>query len=157
MHQFPEVPNAILIAIHSGQTSKSCNVNDPTNSRYRYLAFKSNKGYRRYVQEDKDKPIESYNFIPSTSSIPSHGSYGSLLFDNRWKAKRIKILTRDKHRCVICQSKLNIQVHHRQYHFAIRDNKFKPPWAYDDHLLISLCETCHKRGHNKFTVPTIII
>ena len=130
---------------------------DPTNSRYRYRVFKSDKSYRRYVQEEKDRSIQSYDLISQNLTIPAHGSYGSLLFDARWKTRRIEILERDTNSCVICQSKSNLQVHHRQYHFMIRSNEFKPPWDYADHLLITLCESCHKRGHDKYTVPTIIL
>jgi hypothetical protein len=48
-------------------------------------------------------------------------------------------------------------VHHRQYHYVVRINKFKAPWDYPDHLLISLCESCHGRGHSKFKIPIISI
>ena len=132
-------------------------MNDPTNSRYRYIAFKSDDGYRRYIQEDKDKSLQLYNLSYKNLTIPAHGSYGALLFDPRWKARRITILERDAHSCVICRSKSNVQVHHRQYHFMIRSNEFKLPWDYADHLLIVLCESCHKRGHSKYTVPIIIL
>jgi hypothetical protein len=132
-------------------------MNDPINSRYRYIAFKSDGGYRRYIRDDKDSSLQAHSLVPQNLTIPAHGSYGALLFDPRWKARRAVILERDDHRCVICQSKTNVQVHHRQYHFLIRSNEFKLPWDYADHLLIVLCESCHKRGHNKYTVPTIIL
>jgi 5-methylcytosine-specific restriction endonuclease McrA len=130
---------------------------DPTNSKYRYIGFKSNQGYRRYVQEDEDKSLQAYGSLTKDVTIPAHGSYGALLFDPRWKARRKLILQRDAHSCVICQSKTEVQVHHRQYHFIIRSNEFKPPWDYADHLLITLCESCHNRGHSKYKVPTIIL
>jgi hypothetical protein len=50
-----------------------------------------------------------------------------------------------------------LQVHHRQYHFIVSQQKFRLPWEYPNHLLITLCESCHNRGHNKYKVPTINI
>ncbi|MCQ6961099.1 HNH endonuclease [Mucilaginibacter aquariorum] len=88
---------------------------------------------------------------------PPHGSYGNLLFDPRWKAKRNEIITRDKGCCVICKSTDEIQVHHRQYQYVKAMKGFKVPWDYSDHLLITLCKNCHQRGHSKFKVPVLIV
>ncbi|MEJ6980552.1 hypothetical protein WG906_08835 [Pedobacter sp. P351] len=87
----------------------------------------------------------------------SHGTYGALLFDPRWRSKRVEILERDKHRCILCDSNQSLQVHHRQYHFIEEQQQFKAPWDYADNLLITLCEKCHQRGHRQFKVPTIKI
>jgi hypothetical protein len=89
--------------------------------------------------------------------IPAHGTYGGLLFDQRWKARRSQIVGRDGGRCIICHSTDELQVHHRQYHFLKAENGFKAPWDYEDKLLITLCKSCHNRGHNKFKVPTLVI
>jgi 5-methylcytosine-specific restriction endonuclease McrA len=66
-------------------------------------------------------------------------------------------MTRDNRCCIVCSGREELQVHHRQYHFVKAANAFKMPWAYPDHLLITLCKNCHQRGHNKFKVPTLII
>ncbi|HEY4196473.1 MAG TPA: hypothetical protein VGM63_13110 [Mucilaginibacter sp.] len=92
-----------------------------------------------------------------SGDLPRHGSYGNLLFDPRWKAKRNEIMTRDKGSCVICQSTEELQVHHRQYQFVKVAKGFKVPWDYPDHLLITLCKNCHQRGHAKFKVPILIL
>jgi hypothetical protein len=130
-------------------------MNDPTQSKYRYLAFRGSDTYRRFIQEDK--AIKQSVPTLQDHETPAHGTYGALLFDSRWKSKREEIIKRDQYACVICKGKEGLQVHHRQYHFIVRENQFKLPWDYDDYLLISLCELCHKRGHNKFKVPTINI
>ncbi|AXY78537.1 HNH endonuclease [Paraflavitalea soli] len=85
----------------------------------------------------------------------THGSYGALLFHPNWKAKRKEILIRDQHRCVHCKSDKELQVHHRQYHFIVNEQRFRLPWDYPDKLLMTLCESCHSRGHNKYKVPTV--
>jgi len=129
-------------------------MNDPTQSRYRHLSFKSDKPYRRFIQADK--VLKQSNLENHFIDIPAHGTYGALLFRPEWRAKREEILNRDKG-CVICNGSNSLQVHHRQYHFIVRENKFKLPWEYSETLLITLCESCHKRGHSKFKVPTINI
>jgi len=88
---------------------------------------------------------------------PKHGSYGGLLFDKRWRAKRQEILDQDKHQCVVCNNSSELQVHHRQYHYLKALKKFKAPWDYSNKLLITLCDKCHQRGHHKFKVPIIYI
>jgi 5-methylcytosine-specific restriction endonuclease McrA len=80
--------------------------------------------------------------------------YGEKLFDPRWLEKRKKILTRDKYQCVICQKKDGkLMVHHKQYHIIKRLHKHADPWDYNDALLITLCESCHNRGHYRYKVP----
>lgn len=133
-------------------------MNTTNDTPYKYLQFKGGQFYRRYIQDDI--PAKS----PSTKSeeqgslnVKSHGSYGALLFHPNWKAKRKEILHRDLHRCVHCCSDKDLQVHHRQYHFMTSEQKFRLPWDYPGHLLITLCESCHNKGHNKYKVPTITI
>lgn len=107
------------------------------------------KIYRRYINtvnqsDEVDEPVPE-----------KHGSYGALLFDRRWKEKRANILFRDKNQCVICGLADDLEVHHRQYHFVSAQKKFKVPWEYPDNMLITLCNSCHQRGHSKFKVPII--
>ncbi|PWS33032.1 HNH endonuclease [Pedobacter paludis] len=86
-----------------------------------------------------------------------HGSYGALLFDKRWKDKRAIILMRDNNQCVICENNNDLEVHHRQYRFIKELKKFCAPWEYPDKILITLCNSCHQRGHSKFKVPVIYV
>lgn len=123
---------------------------------YRYLAFTDDAPYRRYIEVKQ--PHVTKSGTPAKASgadSMSHGSYGALLFHPRWKSKRKEILARDKHRCTHCKSDKSLQIHHRQYHFIVSQQRFRLPWEYPDHLLITLCESCHNRGHNKYNVPTI--
>lgn len=87
----------------------------------------------------------------------AHGTYGSLLFDKRWIEKRREIIARDNGACIICNDTKALQVHHRQYHYIKALEQFKAPWDYENHLMITLCERCHSRGHNKYKVPNIYI
>lgn len=121
----------------------------------RHLHLKASGIYRRYIENNRR--IEDY--IPAFEAIemPIHGSYTALLFSPKWKAKREEILNRDAYQCVHCHAKENLQVHHRQYHFNIRQKKYQDPWDYDNSLLITLCELCHRRGHDHYKIPTIIL
>lgn len=79
-------------------------------------------------------------------------NYNELLQQPQWLAKRREILTRDFNRCRNCASRDSLQVHHRQYHLKSDGSKVLP-WNYESKYLITLCETCHKRGHDEFKVP----
>lgn len=83
----------------------------------------------------------------------NHGSYGALLLDKRWKDFRKIILSRDSERCIICDVDKELQVHHKQYHFLELQKTFKKPWEYPAHLLVTVCKSCHQKGHNKYKVP----
>jgi hypothetical protein len=107
--------------------------------------------YRRFVDK-KNAPAKNIDDMPD-----QHGSYGALLFDKRWKEKRNVILLRDNNRCVICGLDENLQIHHRQYQYVKALKQFKAPWEYSDRMLITLCNSCHQRGHSKFKVPIIYI
>ena len=130
----------------------------PNEAPYKYLQFRGDQFYHRYIKEDipvKSPPAKLQEQVPLNAK--SHGSYGALLFHPNWKTKRKEILHRDMHHCVHCRGDKNLQVHHRQYHFIAIEQKFRLPWDYPGHLLITLCESCHNKGHNKYKVPTIII
>jgi len=123
---------------------------------HKYLQFKNNAPYRRFVQKEATGAVSADDLTKGESTDHlTHGTYGGLLFHPKWKEKRKEILDRDSHRCVICKSDKELQVHHRQYHFIVTLKQFRLPWEYADSLLITLCESCHSRGHSKYTVPTI--
>lgn len=52
---------------------------------------------------------------------------------------RMTVLQRDNYKCVLCDSKKNIQVHHKNY------NNIGNEKATD---LITLCYNCHLKYHN---------
>jgi hypothetical protein len=109
------------------------------NSRYNHYTY----GEIKFSESETD------------TEATAHGTYGVLLFDKRWIAKRTEILIRDNNQCIICFSAESLQVHHRQYHFIKALKQFKAPWDYEPSLMITLCEKCHARGHSKFRVPKV--
>ncbi len=80
-------------------------------------------------------------------------SYDSLLQMAPWKAKREEILRRDQQRCRNCGSKTGLQVHHRQYHINPATGLKREPWHYSNKYLVTLCDKCHKTGHQHYTIP----
>lgn len=99
--------------------------------------------------ESQERPMHEMNVNLNVKN----GSYKAKLFDPRWHSKRQEILKRDNFKCWVCKSTLDLQVHHKQYHFSRRYKKFKDPWEYNNRYLITLCVRCHQRGHSKFEVP----
>lgn len=75
-------------------------------------------------------------------------SYGEMLKDSRWREKREKILNRDGYKCRWCGSGENLQVHHKYYSRYPNGVKVEP-WNYPDDALITLCDKCHKKVHDK--------
>lgn len=84
-------------------------------------------------------------------------TYRDLLKTPQWRRKRKLILNRDKNHCLNCNSRKNLQVHHRQYQFNKITGDFIVPWDYDNKYLISLCDKCHNLGHKLYKVPVINI
>jgi hypothetical protein len=70
-------------------------------------------------------------------------SYYEKLKDPRWQKKRLKIMERDGFCCTLCYDKDKpLNVHHSFY------IKNKNPWDYDDRILVTICESCHKNLKN---------
>ena len=80
-------------------------------------------------------------------------SYDDLLKTEEWREKRQKILNRDNNKCVYCGKTHNLQVHHKYY--SKYPNGIRVyPWNYPDDALITLCDECHKKVHNKKKIKT---
>lgn len=81
-------------------------------------------------------------------------NYGVKLFDPRWIKKKKKIFERDGNKCVICKYQgPDLIAHHKQYHYIKRLQMHLDPWDYNDKYLITLCKSCHRRGHYRYNVP----
>lgn len=66
-------------------------------------------------------------------------SYAQKLTDPRWQKKRLEIFNRDSWECQVCtEAGKTLAVHHKKYVPG------RNPWDYDDNLLTTLCEPCHK-------------
>lgn len=66
-------------------------------------------------------------------------SYSEKLKDPRWQKKRLEILQRDNWTCTSCGgTKTTLHVHHKYYTYG------NEPWEYNNNVLITLCEHCHK-------------
>jgi 5-methylcytosine-specific restriction endonuclease McrA len=110
--------------------------------------------YKLYktIKTSESKP----SLQTSSEQIPvKHGGYKAALFREEWRIKRLEILKRDYQKCCNCDAHDELQVHHRQYHFSVKNQKFLEPWEYPSDLLITLCRRCHNIGHNKYQVPII--
>jgi hypothetical protein len=96
---------------------------------------------------------KSYYRNKSSSYYTNKSSYEYLLNDNRWKEKRKEILERDNYTCQCCGNKSNLNVHHK-YYVKYPNGCRADPWNYPNKALITLCENCHKKAHQKYKVKT---
>lgn len=81
--------------------------------------------------------------------MKTNEAYQDLLNSEEWRNKRTEIIARDKV-CKNCGTNQRLQVHHRQYHWDTESDDFVAPWQYAEHLLVTLCESCHKAGHEHY-------
>ena len=66
-------------------------------------------------------------------------TYSDKLKSPKWQKKRLEIMSRDKFTCKKCgDTESQLHVHHKEY---IDGND---PWDYENNMLITLCEHCHK-------------
>lgn len=84
-------------------------------------------------------------------------NYNKILKTPKWYEKRDEIIRRDNNRCMNCGSTEGLQVHHRQYHIIVKTGNYRLPWEYPGRYLVTLCEACHKKGHENYKVPVFIV
>lgn len=71
-------------------------------------------------------------------------SYKEQLKSPKWQKRRLEIMNRDNFTCQICGAKdKQLHVHHTTYIPGC------DIWDYFDNHLITVCEECHTREHNK--------
>jgi 5-methylcytosine-specific restriction endonuclease McrA len=104
--------------------------------------------FKRFVNLPK-----RFSFLSKSNTEIVGKSYWELLQDSRWKTKRELVLFRDNYKCIACNNPNNLHVHHKQYHYNKQKDQFLPPWEYSNHLLITLCSSCHDNGHENYKVP----
>lgn len=83
---------------------------------------------RKVGKKKKRKALPSYRQLGFVS-------YAAYLSSGLWASIRSRVLSRDKRLCKCCGGPAN-QVHHHSYDIAVMK-------GHADHLLISICETCH--------------
>ena len=106
--------------------------------------IKNGNGEKKSKDEIINYLLNDENNIVNKNSLKDLNNlkimpYNEYLQTKHWKKVRTKIL--DKiHKCQLCSSKYNLQIHHNTY-----DNLGEE--RYED--LIVLCEICHARHHGK--------
>jgi hypothetical protein len=64
--------------------------------------------------------------------------------DSRWQKKRLEVMERDKWKCRSCGASgdgVTLNVHHAYYDHG------RAPWEYQNRILVTWCEDCHKARH----------
>lgn len=75
-------------------------------------------------------------------------TYSEKLRDPRWQKMRLKVMERDGFTCQFCWAKdKTLNVHHKSY------SRGRDPWDYPGTNFLTLCDDCHKKAHQKPSVP----
>lgn len=82
---------------------------------------------------------------PGKGVKPSPRWYQEYLNDDWWKSFKGLVLRFWEHRCALCNSNKNIDVHHRTYE-RLHEEKISD--------CIALCRSCHKRHHKWIESPS---
>ncbi len=76
-------------------------------------------------------------------------TYQELLRDPLWQRRKSEILNRDNFTCTACGNKeKTLHVHHIEYWSG------RKPWEYPDDMLVTLCEDCHEKEHDREKLET---
>jgi 5-methylcytosine-specific restriction endonuclease McrA len=86
-----------------------------------------------------------------------NSSYKEQLLLPQWQMKRAEILKRDSYKCRACAKTSSLQVHHRQYHIDKKTGDYFAPWRYSGNYLVTLCDECHRVGHQSYNILTFSI
>lgn len=74
-------------------------------------------------------------------------NYSEKLKNPQWQRRRLQVLERDEWKCHECgEADKTLHVHHRFYITG------REPWEYLPFALVSLCESCHDKGHKKASI-----
>lgn len=98
--------------------------------------------------------LEHQKKTTMTQQLESNkAQYQEGLEDPRWKKLRSTILKRDNSTCRICGNKEGLHIHHRQYTRSKETGEWSQPWDYHPFFLITVCNNCHSKGHQLFSIP----
>lgn len=89
--------------------------------------------FRQYIRQRNEEIFEE-------NKEQWNSNYALYLSSEEWRKKREMILKRDNYICQGCLTENATEVHHRTYLNVGNEFCFE---------LISLCETCHERVHDK--------
>ncbi len=98
------------------------------------------KARHKAKKAEKKKAIKAKRLPYETTEELKKLSYKGFLKSKYWNKVRGLILKRDCYKCVICQSKIRLEVHHDTYIHHFDELKH----LYD---LITLCNKCHTAHH----------
>jgi len=115
------------------------------------LINKINKDFNleKIIKEmDKDEQLMSIIKTEKIIKQPLLSNYKEYLKTKEWIEIRNRIYKRDNNKCVICDSKLNLNCHHISYENIYNEK---------DEDLITLCNICHNNEHNKINAMELSV
>lgn len=94
---------------------------------------------RRPAKRARKRPLRFAPRLDQAAREAGFASYAGYLRSRVWRDKRREALARDQWRCVRCEGRIRLQVHHVRYEKLGQERLDS---------LETLCERCHK-GHHK--------
>lgn len=108
----------------------------------RYLAYLAEIGWMETAWRTPRTAVRRVAFADLNRDALKAMPYRAFIATEFWRLVRLKVLNRDRERCVVCRSTEELQVHHKTYkNHGYEDSNL------DD--LITLCLDCHSLFHSK--------
>jgi 5-methylcytosine-specific restriction endonuclease McrA len=87
-------------------------------------------------------PLPGSGTVNSDPTRASYMTYAEQIKSPQWQKKRLEILGNHSFKCLLCgNTESELHVHHILY------EKNKMIWDYPNHMLVVLCDNCHKKIH----------
>lgn len=128
---------------HLRQLNAGVNAVDLLIRKRRGLEKNKDKLEKRHVKVDSFTKTISDVYARRVLDKKKFVAYDKQLKDPRWIAFRDFVLTVRGHKCEICKSSQNLQVHHIVY------RKQTKAWEYNVNEMMVLCRDCHANIHDK--------
>lgn len=117
------------------------------NAEYIEMKIDINQARKRLIDNPDGRDIDKWNSLIDRYYGKAN-DYEGFYLTKKWKMKRKAILKRDEYKCRECSRFGKVEeattVHH------VHPLKIRPELKLDERNLISLCEGCHEKMHNKF-------
>ena len=121
------------------------------------LSAEYSENLRKIEQESEQNGFYEIE-KPKSLNLPikQKSAYDLLLETDEWKQCRKNVLNIRGRNCEWCKTNNNLQVHHK-YYLKYPNGKHVKPWQYNIEAFLVLCDTCHKKAHQKYKIKSYIV
>lgn len=105
------------------------------------LEIQQDKLISKFLNKKRKKKKRKKKKVDKSKQHKTKEQYYKELKNPKWFKRREEILKLDDNTCCYCETKDNLQVHHKEYLGNMK------AWEYTDKLLITVCKSCHESIH----------